>query len=274
MTESDVRSPWKLFWDRGGWWKALLAVVVYYVLYQLGGVLISVVLGGSRLKSGSAESLVVNTGLPILLGGVILVLFAWSIGWLKDLFGRQAIRGRGWMWVAIAVVLATNVLRFVALDYGKAGLVMVLSWLLVGLFIGFAEELLTRGFVVQLMRKAGHPEIAVALVSAAIFAAMHSANIFDGQGGLATIIQVGYTFAFGLLMYLAYRVTGLLIVPILLHASTDPSIFLLTAYPGSGALSPLAATGNIWVILTGIVLLIVLIFSGGKDRAFPRSPSA
>lgn len=271
MAELDAPSGWKRFWDRGGWWKALLVVAAYYVLYQLGGLLISLVLGGAQLEKDSALSLVVNTGLPILLGGVLLLIFAWSVGWTRELFARQPIRGRGWMWVAVAVVLATNLLRFIALDYDKAGIVMVLSWLLVGLFIGFAEEVLTRGLVVQLMRRAGYREIAVALVSAALFAAMHAGNIFDGQGALATIIQVGYTFAFGLLMYLAYRVTGRLIVPILLHASTDPSIFLLTAYPSEGPLAAFAGTGNIWVILAGIVLLIVLIFNGGKDRAFPRT---
>ena len=41
-------------------------------------------------------------------------------------------------------------------------------------------------------------------------------------------------------MYLALRVTGNIIWPILLHATTDPSIFLLTAYPGSGSLTPIA----------------------------------
>ena len=56
------------------------------------------------------------------------------------------------------------------------------------------------GVVVNLMRKAGRGEIAVALVV--------------------------YTFFFGIIMYLALRLTGSLIWPILLHASTDPTLFL------------------------------------------------
>ncbi|WP_264186959.1 CPBP family intramembrane glutamic endopeptidase [Leifsonia sp. LS1] len=149
-----------------------------------------------------------------------------------------------------------------------------MSWLLTGLFIGFAEEVLTRGFVVNLMRKAGHPEIAVALVSAGLFAILHAGNFFGGQAGFTTIVQVGYTFFFGLLMYLAYRVTGLLIVPILLHASTDPSIFLQNTYPSTAPLALFAGFGNLVVIAAGLILLIVLIFSGGKDRAFPRKELA
>ena len=43
---------------------------------------------------------------------------------------------------------------------------------------------------------------------------------------LPTLIQLVYTFAFGICMYLTLRVTGNLIWPILLHASADPSTFL------------------------------------------------
>ena len=274
MHQHDSLSPWKRFWERGGWWKALMLVLVYYGVYQLGGLLLNLVFGPAKIEATSALGIFVGIGLPILLGCVLLVVLAWSVGWLKELFGHQAIRGRGWMWIAVVVVLVTNVLRFIALDYGAAGAALVLSWLLTGLFIGFAEEVLTRGFVVQLMRKAGHPEIAVALVSAALFAAMHAGNIFNGQGALATTLQVGYTFFFGLLMYLAYRVSGRLIVPILLHASTDSSIFLLTTHPAAGGLSPIAGLGNSIVIVVGLVLMIVLIVNGGKDRAFRRAERA
>ncbi len=55
-------------------------------------------------------------------------------------------------------------------------------------------------------------------------------------------------------MYLALRVTGNIIWPILLHATTDPSIFLLTAYPGASPLTPIADFGNILVIITGLAL--------------------
>ena len=270
MHDHESTSPWKRFWERGGWWKAVILVVVYYGLYQLAG-FVSLLLKDIAGEPGSALGVFIYTGVPILIGSLLLVALAWSVGWLRGLFGRQAVRGRGWMWIAVAVVLVTNVLRFIGLDYGTAGIPLVLSWLLVGLFIGFAEEVLTRGFVIQLMRKAGHPEIAVALVSAALFAALHSFNIFGGQGGLATVLQVGYTFFFGLLMYFAYRVTGRLIVPILLHASTDPSIFLFTQYPAANPIAPVAGFGNIVVIATGVILLVVLIFSGGRDRAFPRN---
>ena len=267
-TDLASLSPWKRFWERGGWWKAVLLVVVYYVLYQLGGLLFLPLKDG--LEPGSAGTVIVDFVLPIALGGVLLVAFALSVGWLRELFAAQPIRGRGWMWIAVAVVLVFNVLRFAALDYDAAGFDVVAAWLLAGLCIGFAEEVLTRGYVVNLMRKAGHSEIATATVSATLFAAMHSGNALGGQSLLTTAFQVLYTFAFGICMYLTLRVTGNLIWPILLHASTDPSIFLLTAHPGDGPLTAVASFGNLPVILFG---LLAIIFIRGRLPSETGGPS-
>ena len=246
---------WRRFWERGGWWRALLLVVAYYALYQLGSFAFLPLVTST---DDPAALTWFGTALPIALGGVLLVLFAWSVGWLRELFGPQPIRGRGWMWIAVAVVLVFNVLRFATIDYGAAGAGVVVAWVVAGLFIGFAEEVLTRGFVVNLMRKGGYREIVVALVSALLFALLHSGNLLSGQSPLATGFQLVYTFAFGILMYLSLRVTGNLIWPILLHATTDPSIFLQSAYPADGALTAIAAQGNIAVVIAGIVLLFFI----------------
>jgi len=264
-------SGWRRFWSRGGWWRSLLAVVAYYAIYQLVPlVLIGPFMGGVH---DPALKILMGTALPIALGCVVLVVFALSLGWLRDLFGPQPIRGRGWMWIAVVVTLTFNVLHFVTIDYGKAGAGIVTAWLVAGVFIGIAEETLTRGIVVSLMRKAGYREISVALVSAVLFAALHAGNLFAGQSLLATLIQLLYTFAFGICMYLALRVTGSLVWPILLHATTDPSIFLQTLYPAQGPLAAIAALGNIVVIATGLVLMIFIrgavasdVSSTGQDR--------
>ncbi|KQP68200.1 hypothetical protein ASF40_18670 [Microbacterium sp. Leaf288] len=252
---SHGTNGWRRFWERGGWWRALLLVVAYYALYQLGSFAFLPLVTST---DDPAALIWFGTALPIALGGVLLVLFAWSVGWLRELFGPQPIRGRGWMWIAVAVVLVFNVLRFATIDYGATGAGVVVAWVVAGLFVGFAEEVLTRGFVVNLMRKGGYREIVVALVSALLFALLHSGNVLSGQSPLATGFQLVYTFAFGILMYLSLRVTGNLIWPILLHATTDPSIFLQSAYPADGALTAVAAQGNIAVVIAGIVLLFFI----------------
>ena len=258
MTDQQpTESAWRRFWNRGGWWKALLVVVVYYALYQgFSLLLVSPIYAAVKPEEGSPAYILITTALPIALGGVILVLFALSIGWLKELFGPQPIRGSWWMWIAVAAVLVFNVIHLVTLDYGDAGLEVVFTWLLAGLFIGFAEETLTRGFAVNLLRKAGYREFVVALLSSLLFAVLHAGNLFTtDQGPLATGFQVLYTFFFGICMYLTLRVTGNLIWPILLHASTDPTIFLSTQYPTEGTLATIGAQGNFAVIFVGLILM-------------------
>lgn len=267
MAQSSTTSGWSQFWNRGGWWKAVIAAAVYLVLYEGVGLLLDTVIPAP--EPGSAHEVLLRVGLPIAIGGVILVVFALSIGWLRELFARQPIRGRWWMWIAVGVVLIFNLLRFASIDYSAAGFALVAAWLLTGLFVGFAEETLTRGIVVNLMRRAGHPEIAVALVSAGTFALLHSVNLLAGQDAFTTAVQIVYTFAFGLCMYLALRVTGHLIWPILLHASTDPSIFLLTAHPGTGPLTSIAGFGNIAVIIVGLLLLVFI-----RGRVEPKRDPA
>ena len=272
MSEA-TRSGWTRFWDRGGWWRAVVLVVVYFVLYN-GLSLLLTPLATQIDDPGSAAGILVFYAAPILIGCLLLVGFAASVGWLHQLFRPQPIRGRGWMWIAVAVVLLFNVLHLLSFDYGAAGTQVVATWLLTGLFIGFAEEVLTRGLVVTLLRRAGQREIVVALISSALFAALHAGNLLTGQSLPVTLFQLVYTFAFGVCMYLAMRVTGTIIAPILLHASTDPSIFLHTAYPVEGALSSLAGVGNPAVIVVGLIALFFVRGRVGRDQAAPSYGAA
>ena len=83
---------------------------------------------------------------------------------------------------------------------------------------------------------------------------------------LPTLIQLVYTFNFGICMYLTLRVTGHLIWPILLHASTDPSIFLQTQFPADGPLTAIAALGNLPVIAFGLIAIIFIRGRVGEKR--------
>lgn len=264
MTNADQQSVWARFWRAGGWWRSLLLVVLYYGLYQ-GLALLVVGPIAARAGDDPVVTVWVDYALPIALGGVLLLVFGWSTGLLRELFSAQPVPGRPWMWIGALVPAVFVVLHFASVDYAAAGAALVLSWLVTGLCIGFAEEVLTRGFVVNLMRRAGHGELAVATVSAALFAAMHAGNLLSGQNLFATAIQVGYTFAFGILMYLTLRVTGHLIWPILLHAATDPSTFLQSEFPVTGGLTQFAGLGNLFVIAAGLVLLVFI-----RGRAQPE----
>lgn len=272
--QHEQKSSWKRFWDRGGWWKAVLFAVVYYGLYQLASLAVNALFGGVVDKEhplSNGVSVFISIAAPILVIGIVLVFVAIGFGWLKELFSRQPIRGAGWMWIAVGVVLVFNILRFASVDYSSWNAGAVLSLLFVGVCVGFVEEIVIRGFAVNLLRRGGYGERAVMLLSSLIFAALHAGNIFSGQNPIAVGLTVVYTFAFGILMYLTLRVTGNLIWPMLVHASTDSSLILLTggvdATSGTlhpGPLAGVAGLANYVVMLTALVLLFFV--RGRVDR--------
>ncbi|XPP26388.1 MAG: type II CAAX prenyl endopeptidase Rce1 family protein [Leucobacter sp.] len=271
-------SRWHRFWNRGGWWKALAVAVVYLALYEGLGLLLRVPFGhlvDSENILATPASVFFGLALPILLGGIILLVFVWALGWFREIFGRQPIRGSWWMWIAVAVLLIPILLRLVGTDWTAYSLSVVLTLLITGLCIGLAEELLARGLAVNLLRRAGYGEKAVMLLSSLIFALMHSVNAFN-QPILNVALTVVYAFTFGIMMYLLLRVTGSIIWPMLVHAATDPTTMLATggvdahgATSGSEGLISLAGGFDLVYIVLAIVAIIFV-----KGKVHPdRHPS-
>ena len=265
---SDHESPWVAFWNRGGLWRAVLFAAVYLGLYLGAGWVAGQLFGDSvdaENVFATAQSVFVALTLPLVVGSLLLAAFVFSVGWFKPLFARQPIAGRWWMWIAPVVIVASIVLRFLGIPYRDYGVSVVLVTLATGLLIGFAEEILTRGIVVKMMRDAGHGEWIVMVVSSLIFALLHSANILSGMAAVTVVLTVVYTFGFGVCMYLTLRVTGNLIWPMLVHGMYDPTLFLATggvdkvnedAAPNT--FLTLASPVNFAVIAIGVLGLILV----------------
>ena len=255
-------------------------MVCYWLLYQGVAWVLHQFFGGFRTDGGtfsSPENVFFGQAFSILTTGLLMLLLAWSFGWLTELFGPQPIRGSWWMWTAVVVVLGFNLVRYAAVDYQAVGLGVTVTTLFLGLCIGFTEELVCRGFTVQLLRRGGYGEWAVAALSSLLFGALHAGNFIGTTDLLPMIVLVAYTSMFGVLMYLSMRVGGSLIWPILLHASTDPSQFLLTGaideqgqLGEAGALLPIANLANPVVIVVGFMLLLFI--RGRVGRAYYGLP--
>ncbi|TYL52935.1 CPBP family intramembrane glutamic endopeptidase [Agromyces mariniharenae] len=270
MTDTTTArtSGWKAFWNRGGWWKAFGLAVVYLAVYQLLPFTALPFTQGvvdPRDVFATPGSVFVALALPVVLGSVVLLAFAWSIGWLpKPLFARQPVTGRWWMWIAPVVVAIPILLRLFGIDYGAYSAGVIAMTFVAGAFIGLSEELLTRGLAVTLLRRCGYNEWVVAALSTLIFAVLHSVNLFTGQSIATVGFTLLYTFAFGILMYLTLRVTGNLIWPIILHALTDPTTFLAsggideTNAASQNPLLALAGPATFLLIAAGFVLLIFI----------------
>ncbi|WP_062386176.1 CPBP family intramembrane glutamic endopeptidase [Demequina iriomotensis] len=262
------------FWDRGGFWKAVLVGVGYVAINTAIGYLVVTFLADSVDTDdllGDPLSIFLGACLSILVNGIVLAIIARRLGWWGQMLRQPASLSRSWwMWLPFLGVLGWNLMRFVAADYSQFTVGSIVMILVLGALVGFAEELATRGLAVNLLRRAGYREAWVAVLSSLVFAAMHLGNAFS-MDVPTVLITVVYTFFFGLAMYLVLRVTRSLIWPMILHATTDPSGMLLaggidetTEAAATGGLAAIAAMANYVVMILGIIL--VWFIRGRIDR--------
>lgn len=267
MTTLQTDSAWRTFWNRGGFWRAVLAAVVYMAFYLGAGLLVGQLFGDqvdAENIFADVPSVFFGLLLPLVVGAVVLTVFLSSVGWWRPLFAREPLPGKGWMWVAPVLVAIPVVLRLLGIDYAGYASGVVATTLVAGLFVGFVEEVLTRGIAVKMLRDAGHGERTVMVLSSLLFALLHSANALSGQPIVTVLATMGFTFAFGIVMYLTLRVTGSLVWPIVLHALYDPTLFLATggidtaAEGTQNALLTLAGPANLLYILLAVVALFLV----------------
>ncbi|WP_327145735.1 CPBP family intramembrane glutamic endopeptidase [Nocardia sp. NBC_01327] len=261
---------------------ALVLIVAYLVFYLLVGQLTSWLFGDRIDKDNvvaTAPSIWFALVLPIAVGALALVTVTARMGKLAAIFGPQPVRGSGWMWIGPALVLIAIIAHLAGTRWSSWTGAQISAMLVLGVCVGVAEELATRGLTVQILREAGHGERFVAVVSSLVFALMHMVNLISGMELSTVAATVVYTFGFGMCMYLAMRVTGTIWAAIVLHACTDPSTFLSTGgldkavgdSGGSGA-SIIAAFATVLLIVFGVVAVF---FVRGKSQvAQPLSAGA
>ena len=198
----------------------------------------------------SVNDLVIVKGI-----GVVIVLLAISaLRWWPVVL-REELRTRRWVWIVPITLLVASI---ATIDYGRlatAGIVLGLALLVGTLFIGVSEELLFRGVVLTFMRDRYREWIA-ATVTAVLFGAIHF---------LAGPVQIVASAIFGYLLYYVRRVSGGIVMPVLVHTAWDFAVFtgFTTADP---AVDP--DTSLILFLLSAVLLLVVLV---GHRAAEPRS---
>lgn len=189
--------------------KPVLFAVLWIVLYC---VVLAPIRG--RFGDGSLQMLLALSAFSM-----ALILFV-NAGKLQGELGldRWLQNGKGLIWLIPLWVLSTgNVWDGFSLRYGGIDLVIaILSFLL----IGFAEEMIFRGFLFNGMLKTGKAAPAI-IVSAVTFGMGHIVNLLTGQGTFDTLLQMVFAVAWGFLLTYAYYKGGSLLPCILIHGVID-----------------------------------------------------
>ena len=194
--------------------------------------------------------------LSISLGAVYLAVVTTALGWWKPAIHEPRKVGSTWMWLIPVFLLIGTIANLAATKWGEIdGIATYTFWLAVGcVLIGFSEELLTRGLAIVGGRGSMH-EKWVWVFSGVIFAVLHAPNAFFGQSVGGTAFQMVFAFVIGTAYYVTRRISGTLIVTMVLHALWDFSTFI------QGRSTKFIPDADKPVSVGGFVLYIVLILT-------------
>lgn len=161
---------------------------------------------------------------PYMMIGLIVIsllmfLFVWKNG-LMEKYGLSgwAKNNRAMLWfLPLWIITTLNLWGGVTPRFPMPGqLFAVVSMALVG----FAEEMIFRGFLFKAMLKGGSVKTAV-IVSSVTFGLGHILNLFTGHELTETLMQVVFAVAFGFLVTMAFYKSGSLLPYILTHSLFD-----------------------------------------------------
>lgn len=238
-------------------WAYLVLIVVYLAAIQLIPRFTSPS-GNAYASFPTTEAVIRGLWVTVGLGTVIGLVAVAFLGWWRPVFIDDRRLPR-WVWLFPAVMIVAIVAGISYGNLADKGLTYTVLLLVGCLFIGVSEELMFRGIGVTAFRQAGFTEGKVALWTCVLFGLAHSTNLFTE--GISALTQVLVTVVAGYFFYLIRRVSGTLIVPMVVHGLWD--FGLLT-----NALSSPPAFGAAAFILADVVLAILALVTFRK--IFPR----
>ena len=247
------------------YWALAAVIVVYLVIVQGLGVALS---QGTDAEYGTfpdAETTLRSMTIPIALS-VLFVMAVISVlrQWPQVIHEDHPVRPWVWIVPVLLVVAALGVMDYQNLGTLDSGLLVTV--VASSLLVGIGEELMFRGVTVQALRDNGATEHRVALWSSLIFGGAHITNLItEGSGAILQVIVVSFS---GFFFYLSYRVSGTIVVPILLHALWDFGLFSHNI----GEVDPSPSARQALPLLVNIVLVVTLFVR--RDKIEPAHESS
>jgi uncharacterized protein len=171
-----------------------------------------------NLRRGVLVPVAICTAL--LVGGLAVA------GRLADSFAYAPTISAAWLWMIPVVILLGVVIRLVRNDWSAVSPRFVVVALLATFLVGLSEELLIRGYFVDVLQASGLSVLWVAVVSSVVFGLLHGANILNGQDVRTTVQQIVGSALVGLALFASLAITGSLWLPIALHFLFDFSLIV------------------------------------------------
>ena len=189
--------------------KEILFAVLWIVAY-------CVILGTIRGNFGD-ESICMLIALLVFTAGIIVFVKTNHLegkyglaGWPKDM--------KKYLFFIPMWILATgNIWDGFAPSYQGAELVIAAFSMIL---VGFVEEMIFRGFLFKAMME-GDKTIVAIIVSAVTFGVGHIVNLFTGQAGFETVMQIIFAISWGFILTMVCYKGGSIIPCIIAHSLID-----------------------------------------------------
>jgi len=244
--------------------------------YPLLFLVLEKIIGIDYDKIGTTtDTIVKGIVVPVAIGSLVLIVVTTLLGWwrpvLRELPEGPARPPRWLLAVPILVFIAT----LLGIDYGNLGdmgAAMIL-WLAIGtLGVGFSEEITYRGLAVVGFR-GGYSEVKVWLFTSLLFGLLHGVNLILGQGAVLTVRQVIFAFVLGSLFYAIRRISGTIVVVMVIHALWDFGSFSHVAGKAGAVAAKIdVATAGAGLLQSLLVLVaVVLVIVGAKKILKPKA---
>jgi membrane protease YdiL (CAAX protease family) len=173
----------------------------------------------------NVDTIKLGYAIPTLLASLSVFLIISSIGWWnKVMFDQQKSSSR-WTYILPIAILAAIIANFTNVNTQELSIELIFWSIVGGIGVGFGEEVITRGSLIVGLRSRLN-EGKVWFVSTLLFAALHAPNVFFGLDPTQMVVQLFVAFIMGTAFYVIRRVSGSLILAILLHGLWDSSVFL------------------------------------------------
>jgi membrane protease YdiL (CAAX protease family) len=248
----------------------------YAVLFLILELIMGV---GYDVIGSTTDSIIKGIVIPVAVGALVLAVVTTALGWWRPVL-RELPDGppRPPRWLLVVPVLVfVGVL--LGIDYGNLGNVggAMILWLALGTaMVGFSEEITYRGLAVVGFR-GGYSEVKVWLFASILFGLLHGANVVLGQGAGPTVRQVIFAFVLGSVFYSIRRITGTIIIPMVIHAIWDFGSFSHVAgkaTAGAAEKVDLTAAGMSMVQNLLVLVALILVIVGAKKILATKKPSA
>ena len=196
--EGEVRSGWKIL---------ILFLVEYILLFIMANIIGSLVVISRSIRENIYIILMFSQEIVLILTPIL----SWKVLFKKDLslIGLKALNKKEVKNLILGLVMgiAAITLAFILIIISKSGVLVnslleprfslsLVVYFILFIFVGFAEELLSRGYIIGAMGVSSNNKWFAVMVSAVIFSLMHYGNNGFSLIPFLNIFLVGILFGF------------------------------------------------------------------------------